>query len=171
MREALTAPDYTGSGVGSVQIEVLPGQTAAQIAQTLYEAGVVASPQAFVEAAQADPDSRNIQPGVYELPQQLPAATALRMLLDLNNRLVNQVTIPEGLSSFRTFQLLSDQLGIPVEEFEKAAEDPIALGCRVVVQPHRRQGDAEVDRGFLFSSTSSHPTRPRSRCWNQVTSS
>ncbi|HLU45846.1 MAG TPA: endolytic transglycosylase MltG [Natronosporangium sp.] len=161
VREALTAPDYTGSGVGSVQIEVLPGQTAAQIAQTLYEAGVVASPQAFVEAAQADPDSRNIQPGVYELPQQLPAATALRMLLDLNNRLVNQVTIPEGLSSFRTFQLLSDQLGIPVEEFEKAAEDPIALG--VPEWWFNRTDGKETPKsieGFLFPSTYEFPPDP-----------
>jgi UPF0755 protein len=122
VRGQLTTPDYAGPGHGSVVIEVRAGQTAAQIATTLYESDVVKSPGAFVEAAMANPDSRNIQPGHYELPQQISGADAVLMLLDPANRQVSWVTIPEGLSKFRTYALLSDELDIPVEEFEEAEE-------------------------------------------------
>lgn len=158
LRDSLTTPDYEGEGVGSVTVEIQAGQTATDIANTLYQAGVVASPQAFVEAATANPLSRNIQPGFYALPQQIPAAKALELLLDLNNRLVQRVTIREGLSSFGTFALLSEELGIPVEEFEAAAEDPIALG--VPEWWFNRTDGREVEpsiEGFLFPATYEFP--------------
>lgn len=161
LQDSLTTPDYSGAGVGSVTVEVQSGQTATDIANVLYAAGVVASPQAFVEAAQANPLSRNIQPGFYALPQQIPAAKALELLLDLANRLVERVTIREGLTSFGTFALLSEELGIPVEEFEAAAEDPIALG--VPDWWFNRTDGQEVEpsiEGFLFPSTYEFPPDP-----------
>jgi UPF0755 protein len=161
VQDALTTPDYAGEGTGAVTVEVSPGQTAAQIAQVLYDADVVASPQAFVEAANANPLSVNIQPGFYELPQQMSAANAVEALLDLTNRIVEAVTIREGLSMFRTFDLLSEELDIPVEEFEAAAEDPEALGVPDFWFNRDDGKDAtETVEGFLFPATYEFPPDP-----------
>jgi UPF0755 protein len=158
VRDQLTTPDYAGPGHGSVVIEVRAGQTAAQIATTLYENDVVASPGAFVEAAMANPDSRNIQPGFYELPQQISGADALLMLLDPANRQVSWVTIREGLSKFRTYALLSEQLDIPVEEFEEAEE---AVLAELVPDWWFNRNDgreaAGSIEGFLFPDTYDFP--------------
>jgi UPF0755 protein len=158
---ALSTPDYTGTGTGSVTVEIQPGQNATEIANVLHDAGVVASPKAFVEAANANPLSVNIQPGVYELAERMSAASAVEALLDLENRIVDRVTIPEGLSSFRTFDLLSEETGIPVEDFEAAAEDPVALG--VPEFWFNRDDDREASgtiEGFLFPSTYDFPPDP-----------
>src|SRR5262249_27008200 len=48
-------PDYTTAGTGEVTVQVKTGQTATDIAQTLFEAGVVKSARAFSDAAKADP--------------------------------------------------------------------------------------------------------------------
>jgi UPF0755 protein len=161
VRDALTTPDYAGPGTGSVEVEIKPGQTATQIANVLHEADVVASPQAFVDAANANPLSVNIQPGFYELRLKMKAADAVTALLDLENRIVDRVTIPEGLSMFRTFDLLSETLGIPVEDFGAAAEDPEALG--VPDFWFTRDDDREAAKtveGFLFPSTYEFPPEP-----------
>ncbi len=154
VRDQLTTPDYAGPGHGSVVIEVRSGQTAAQIASTLYENDVVKSQAAFVEAAMANADSRNIQPGHYELPQQISGVDALSMLLDPGNRQVSWVTIPEGLSKFRTYALLSEELDMPVEEFEEAEE--AVLDELVPDWWFNRNDDreaAESIEGFLFPDT------------------
>jgi UPF0755 protein len=161
VRDALTTPDYSGAGTGAVRVEIPPGATAADIANLLYEQDVVASPQAFVEAANANPLSVNIQPGFYEIPQQMSGENAVTWLLDLNHRIVERVTIPEGLSMFRTFAVLAEETGIPVEDFEAAAEDPEALG---VPEFWFNRGDdrdaAGTIEGFLYPSTYEFPPDP-----------
>ncbi|MPZ25546.1 MAG: endolytic transglycosylase MltG [Micromonosporaceae bacterium] len=161
VRDALSTPDYSGAGTGSVTVEIRSGQTASEIANVLHDADVVASPKAFVEAASANPDSVNIQPGFYELPQQMSATNAVEALLDLNNRIVDRVTIPEGLSSFRIIDQLAEELDIPVEDFQAAAENPIALG--VPEFWFNRSDGVEVTEsveGFLFPATYEFPPEP-----------
>lgn len=161
VRDSLATPDYPGPGTGAVEVEIQPGHTAADIANVLYEADVVASPQAFVDAANANPLSVNIQPGIYELRLQMKAADAVTALLDLNNRIVDRVTIPEGLSIYRTFELLSEELGIAVEDFEAAAEDPAALGVPDFWFTRDDDRNAsETVEGFLFPSTYEFPPEP-----------
>jgi UPF0755 protein len=161
VRDTLTTPDFPGPGTGAVTVEIRPGQTAADMANVLHDAGVVASPQAFVDAANANPLSVNIQPGFYELRLEMKASDAVTALLDLNNRIVDRVTIPEGLSMFRTFELLSESLGIPVEEFAAAAEDPEALGVPEFwfTRDDDRNSSGTVE-GFLFPSTYEFPPEP-----------
>lgn len=161
VRDALDTPDYPGPGTGSVTVEIKPGQTATDIANLLHDADVVASPKAFVEAANANPLSINIQPGFYQLRLEMKAADAVAALLDLDNRQVDRVTIPEGLSTFRTYDLLSEELGIPVEEFAAAGADPVARG---VPEFWLARGDgsqaATSIEGFLFPSTYEFPPDP-----------
>jgi UPF0755 protein len=158
VRDWLSTPDFAGPGHGSVVVEVRPGDSGAVIANTLHQADVIASPQAFVEACNAaHPLCNNIQPGHYELRQQMRASDAVTVLADPANRQVDWVTIPEGLSKFRTYALLSEQLNIPVEEFEQAEEHALSL---VPDWWFNRNDDREAARsieGFLFPNTYDFP--------------
>ncbi|GAB7052488.1 endolytic transglycosylase MltG [Catenuloplanes indicus] len=154
VRNYLTTPDYDGPGTGEVTIEVKNGDTATAIGNTLYNVDVVKSAKSFIEAADANPDSKNIQVGFYKLKKQMKASDAVLALLDLNNRVSTKVTIPEGTTSFEVFQLLSDASDIPVEEFKEAAKDPEALG---VPDFWFTRGDekpvTKSIEGFLFPET------------------
>jgi UPF0755 protein len=122
------APDYTTAGTGQVRVEIKSGDTITDMANTLYHADVVKSAKAFIEAAEKDPRSQNIQPGFYRLRTKMRAAEALKLLLDLKNKVVTKVTIPEGRTVKQTFSLLSKATGIPVAQFAAAAKDPKKLG-------------------------------------------
>lgn len=137
-------PDYTGSGGAAVQIRIDQGDTASDIATALLDAGVVASERAFREAATADPDSLSIQPGLYELRLELPAATALDLLLDPQARLTEIVTIPEGFIVEQVLVALADTTGLPLVELQSAAEQTAAIG----LPPY-----ATALEGFLYPST------------------
>ena len=154
LRDYFEVPDYTTGGTGSVTIEVKQGDTGAAIGQTLFDADVVASVQAFVEACNVHPQCSSIQPGFYEMRLQMRAVDAVAILVDPANRLVDTVTIREGLSMFRTFELLSEALDIPIEEFEAAAADPIALGVPDwwFNRDDEREAAGTVE-GFLFPDT------------------
>lgn len=157
VRDAFTTPDYAGPGHGSIMIEIRDGDTGLMIANKLYEQDIVASGRAFVEACNAEPLCGNIQPGFYELRQQMNAREALTLLLDPDNRQVEWVTIPEGLSKFRTYALLSEQLDIPVEEFEQAESEVLET---VPDWWFNRSDDRQAEEsleGFLFPDTYDFP--------------
>lgn len=150
----ISAPDYSGGGSGEVTVEVKAGETATDIGNTLVNAGVVKSAKAFIQAAQSNSRSQNIQPGFYKLRKEMRAETALSLLLDLRNKVTNQVTIPEGRTAKQTYELLSKASEIPVKEFEAAAKDPIALG--VPDFWFKRTDGKKVTKsieGFLFPDT------------------
>lgn len=88
--------DYQGAGTGSVQVVVHPGDTASDIGATLYSDGVVASEQAFVDAAKTDSSSTEIGPGTYVLHHHMSAGSALDLLLSPSARIKNDIVIPEG---------------------------------------------------------------------------
>lgn len=74
--------DYKGAGVADVVIKVSDGDTTGAIADTLAEADVVASEEAFLAAAQGNTEIRSIQPGYYKVRSQASGANALNALLD-----------------------------------------------------------------------------------------
>ncbi|MEV4489294.1 endolytic transglycosylase MltG [Micromonospora coxensis] len=121
-------PDYDGAGTGEALVEVKQGALIADIGDALVAADVVKSTKAFIEAAEENALSKNIQPGLYKVRKQMSAENALTMLLDRKNKVTNQVTIPEGRTAKDTYKLLSEKTKIPVKEFEAAAKDPEALG-------------------------------------------
>src|SRR5690349_12472046 len=82
VRDFFTAPDYTGEGTGEVTVVVEQGDSAGNIANTLYSKGVVKSAKAFVNACEDDPRSRELQAGTYILRKQMKAAAALALMLD-----------------------------------------------------------------------------------------
>jgi UPF0755 protein len=153
-------PDYDGAGTGEVLVEIKQGALIADMADTLYAAGVIKSAKAFVEAAAENSRSRNIQPGTYKVRKQMSAEQALLMLLDLKNKVTNRVTIPEGRTAKNIYKLLSEKTKIPVKEFEAAAKDPEALGVpdwwfkRTDGKPVKKSIE-----GFLFPDTYEIPPK------------
>lgn len=136
--------DYEGPGTGSVQVQIQAGDSGQAIGQKLAEADVVRTAEAFVDAAGDDARSATIQPGTYELRQQMAARDALNLLLDPASRVSLQVVVPEGFHVAQVYQRLSESTGLPVEEFQRVAADP-ALGL-----PPESGGNPE---GYLFPAT------------------
>ena len=98
LRDLASDPDdYPGPGKGSVTIEVVSGDTSTVICRAMKEKDVVASVDACIAAANADPDAGGIQVGFYELQKQMAAADAIDVLVDPANIVKSSLTIPEGL--------------------------------------------------------------------------
>jgi uncharacterized YceG family protein len=139
------AKDYTGQGTGDISVRVQNGDTLSDIGRTLVEADVIASVGPFVDAAEANAASVGIQPGVYSMRLQMSGQAALDQMLDPAARLLSRVTLPEGLTVERTLARIAEETGRPVEEYQAAAADTVALGL-----PAYANGQLE---GFLFPAT------------------
>ncbi|MEV1331012.1 endolytic transglycosylase MltG [Micromonospora costi] len=153
-------PDYDGAGTGEVTVEIKQGALIADMADALYSAGVVKSSKAFIEAAAENSRSKNIQPGTYKLRKQMSGEHAVTALLDLKNKIVNGITIPEGRTAKNVYKLLSEKTDIPVKEFEAAAKDPLALG--VPDWWFKRSDGKKVKpsiEGFLYPDTYEIPPK------------
>ncbi len=160
-----TTPDYDGSGTAEkVNVEVKELQTATDIANTLVKLDVVKSAKAFVEAADADSRSKNIQPGVYGLNKQMSAKAALAVLVDPKKKIVNGVTVPEGLTVLSTYKRLSEQTKIPVKDFQAAAKNVDAFDIPDFW--FKRNDKVKVTKsieGFLFPDTYEFPPKPTAK--------
>ncbi|MFV2020102.1 endolytic transglycosylase MltG [Micromonospora sp. LOL_023] len=154
VQNLLVTPDYEGGGTGEVVVQVSSGETATDIGNTLVEAGVIKSTKAFTNEARNNSRSQNIQPGFYRLRSEMSAATALSLLLDLENKISNRVTIPEGRTAKQIYQTLAEATDIPAEEFAAAAQDPLALGVPDwwLTRTDGQQVTPSAE-GFLFPDT------------------
>lgn len=104
--------DYSGAGRGSVTLTIKNEATATDIGHTLVKSGVVASVQAFVNAANANSNAANIQPGSYTIKQHMSAKNAVLALLDAKNRnKAQQIVVTEGATSLDVQANLVKQLG------------------------------------------------------------
>jgi UPF0755 protein len=149
-----TTPDYNSGGTGEVVFEVKKDQTAAAIGLALQQQDIVKSQKAFVEAAKSNRRSKEIQPGFYKLRKQMRAADALSMLLDLKNKNVNKITIPEGKTVKDILPLLATATKLPLADFETAVKDPAALGVPDWwFNRQDKKPSAKSIEGFLFPST------------------
>ncbi|MFU8854040.1 endolytic transglycosylase MltG [Micromonospora sp. SL1-18] len=161
IRSYFVTPDYAGPGSGEAVVQVKSGETLAEIGDTLYDAGVVKSSKAFVDAAAANSRSKNIQVGSYKLRKQMKAADAVTMLLDPKNRVVSGVTIPEGTISLNIYAILSKETKIPVADFKKAAEDPVKLGVPAFWfnRLDGKKNPKKSIEGFLYPATYEIPPK------------
>ncbi|GAB3883039.1 endolytic transglycosylase MltG [Terrabacter terrigena] len=145
----LESNDYPGPGTGQVTVTVNEGAGGSAIAKTLAEQDVVKSSKAFIEAANNDPKSAGIQPGIYQLKKQMKASDALAVLVDPKNRLITRVVVPEGLWREEIYDRLSKASGIPVAEYAAAAKKVDELGL-----PPSARGNIE---GYLFPASYEFP--------------
>ena len=160
IRAYLTVPDYSGDGDTAVMVHIAPDDSGKDMADKLYQANVVKSQKAFVNAFNANPQSKTIEVGYYKLRRHMKASKALDALLARNpdhtlaNRVSSGVTITEGEISTEVFAALAKATNLPVTDFQNAAKDPVALG----VSPDwfTRQDGKPVQKsieGFLYPAT------------------
>ncbi len=140
-----TAEDYIGEGVAPVEVTIPAGSTTTQIANILLQADVVKTAKAFTREAASNADSASIQAGRYNLRTQLPAKTALAMLLNPKNQVHNRMTLREGLRLSEAVTAMAKATGLPRKDFQKALKDWKKLGL-----PTWARRGAE---GFLFPDT------------------
>ncbi|MFE9221343.1 endolytic transglycosylase MltG [Streptomyces lavendulae] len=104
--------DFAGSGSEeSVDIEIPKGAGLGQMGRILKEAGVVASAQAFVDAANANPKGKSIQPGVYTLKKKMSGAAAVAVMIDPTK--LNVITVTEGMRNSKVYDAIDKKLGKP----------------------------------------------------------
>ncbi len=157
LQDRLSSPeDYEGPGSGAVVVEVEQGDNASDIAETLLAEDVIKSREAFTEAAIANPDSRGIQVGFYELQRQMPAADALEILVDPANMLQNTLAFPEGWTVDQIVAHLAKNTDFSAKQYTKVLSKPDRIGL-----PSYAGGNPE---GYLFPATYQLPPNatPRS---------
>lgn len=112
--------DYDGEPGPPVVIVIEPGETGEDVARKLVDANVIKSFDAIYR------DMLNVEltiyPGHYEFPTQIPGLEALQLLLAGENRVVVQVTIPEGLQLVEIVDILVSELSLDRDEFLEALE-------------------------------------------------
>lgn len=144
------ADDYSGPGHGKVLFEVKEGDSTTAIGRNLKNDDVVASVDAFLNAANG---SKDIQVGFYQLKKKMAAADAFKVLNNPKNIIKDTVTIPEGLRVADTVAILADQTKYSTADFDAALKDTAALGL-----PSYANGNPE---GYLFPST--YPFGPKEK--------
>ncbi|MEV5832312.1 endolytic transglycosylase MltG [Nocardia sp. NPDC052112] len=87
--------DFSGPVGPLVVVQVHPGDTSNQIAEEMQKKGVVASSQAFFQAAVRNSNMNSVQPGYYAIPSHSPSAQAVTALLNKSSRVGNLV-VSEG---------------------------------------------------------------------------
>ncbi|WP_314033867.1 endolytic transglycosylase MltG [Dietzia sp. CH92] len=92
--EIAAAPDFEGAGSGNALLHVEPGDTLGMVGDRLYEIGTIASTRAFTGAAAGTP-VEGIQPGYYQVRQEMSADAAVEALSDPRNR-VGMVDVKPG---------------------------------------------------------------------------
>ncbi len=88
-------PDFVGAGGAAAVVQVEDGQSLSAIGAALARRNVVASVRAFTLAAEADPRARAVQPGYYQLREQMSGSAAVARLQEPAAR-VGQLEIRGG---------------------------------------------------------------------------
>ncbi|NDL56026.1 endolytic transglycosylase MltG [Phytoactinopolyspora mesophila] len=133
------AEDYSGPGHGEVTVTIEEGSSLRAMGSVLVEADVVASEEAFIQAAERERGS--IQPGTYTLAQQMSAEDAVTSLVE-GGGVLERVTVPEGFRISQTLERLARESDFEVEELQEALDE--------AELPDYAEDDAE---GFLFPAT------------------
>lgn len=136
------APDFSGDGHGTVQVEIEDGSSVTDMAVALEKAGVIKSTGAFTEASVADGNkAQSIQPGVYTLRKEMSAEAAIDLMLDPSSQ--STLIVPEGLRASKVFALIDERTGSEEGTTAKVAESA-DLGLP-------KWADGKVE-GFLYPS-------------------
>lgn len=140
-----SAEDYPGPGRGKVTFEVKRGDTISAMGRNLKSAGVVASVEAFIDAANANPESNRIQAGFFPLKKKMAAEDVVEVLVDPGNMVKDTITIPEGLQVQQTVAILVKNTKYSQAQFTKVLDNPAKIGL-----PDYAEGNPE---GYLFPAT------------------
>jgi UPF0755 protein len=137
--------DYSGTGTGSVVVQVTSGDTPTSLGPKLTQLGVVASARAFVLAAEHSSNPAGLLPGFYGMRKHMKASLAYALLINPKNMVQVPVTIPEGWRLSQVLAWLGAKSGIPASAYAKVLKHPASLGL-----PGYANGNPE---GYLFPAT------------------
>ena len=115
---ASTYVDTTPDVKKDVEIKISQGASGSQIADQLFEAGVVKSARAFFGVAVGDPRAAKIAPGSHLISKELCAKDALSQLLD-SNRISGLINIFEGAWNSEIFKAM-ENAGFSKEDISRA---------------------------------------------------
>src|SRR5699024_3796852 len=96
---------------------------------------------AFVSAADDNPDAGSIQPGTYTLRNEMSAEGAIDMMLETTT-VVSRAAVPEGYRVRQTVSQLAEETEFAEVELQSSVD-----GAEL---PEYTEGDPE---GFLFPAT------------------
>lgn len=135
--------DYeAGEATGEVLITISGGDLPVDVSDTLYEAGVTKTSDAFYSHLIDENLNPTFYPGVYRLQERMTSAAVLTALEDPASKLENSAALPEGLTVEQSLERISTGLGMPIEELKAAVADPAAYSVSA--------GSLE---GWLFPAT------------------
>jgi UPF0755 protein len=139
-------PDFTGSGKGKITITIPTDSSLDDIGAILVDKGVIKSTKAWDKAVRQEEAATSVQAGRYLMKTQLPAAEALRVLINPgSSRIRAQFTIREGLRLSAQLTDLTKTTKISRADYVKALSKPKKLGL-----PSYAKNRPE---GFLFPET------------------
>ena len=136
--------DYSGSGYGSVLVQVPGGATPTSLAPELQRLGVVQSSRAFVLAAEHSTSTSTLEVGFFKLHMHMQASLVWATLINPKNMVQTLVTFPEGLRAASIVSLLGQHTAISLSDYQAAIKNTAALGL-----PSYANGKPE---GYLFPS-------------------
>ncbi len=135
--------DYEpGEAGGEALVTIAAGDTGADVSAALFRAGVTRTETVFYDMLIASGADPAFYPGVYRLQQRMTAAAALAALQDPAAKVDSVVQLREGMTVEQSLQVISDSLGIPVDDLRAAVADPAAYGV-----------PADSLEGWLFPAT------------------
>ncbi len=143
--------DWSGSGYGTVIVQVKPGGTAYDLSSTLVQDGVIAAAAPFRTVAEESGKAALLEPGSFRLHKHMSAAAAWALIINPKARVQTSVAVPDGLRASRIIALLAKKTGIPLSQFQSALKNDVSqLGL-----PAWAKGNPE---GFLYPAT--YPVQP-----------
>ena len=140
--DSISGVDYQGSGNGTVNLVINPGDTGEQVASNLVKLGVTKDFSFTYKRIIAR--NPNFVPGTFALHKQMSANGALDLIADPASKVVTRVTIKEGWRIGVVLKQLAKTSGIAVSDFETAVKDPTVYGL---------PGNLPNMDGYLFPAT------------------
>jgi UPF0755 protein len=128
-----------GIATGEVFVTIHDGDTGSPVSTALYEAGVTRTEDVFYDYLVDENIAVTFYPGVYKLQKKMTAAAALEALQDPASKAENTASVPEGATLEYFLPTIAESLGMPLEDFTAAVQDPSAYGV-----------DADTLEGWLF---------------------
>lgn len=140
--DSFTGVDFAGSGHGSVVLQIEPGDDGAEVASELVDLGVV---KTYRKIYQLIIEREYVfYPGTYNLKLEMSSTAALDALSDASNRVLNRVTIREGLRINQVLKALSSATSTAYADLQNAAQNLETIGVPA----------SEVSaEGWLFPAT------------------
>lgn len=140
--DTISGVDFEGQGVGKVELKIDSGDSGEVVATKLVDLGITKDFSFTYKRIIA----RNpvFIPGTFSLRKGMSADAALDLLADPKTRIVNVVTIREGLRLTQLIAELSKATKLPLADFEAAVKDPTVFGL---------PADLPNLDGYLFPAT------------------